>query len=351
MKNSRLRIAQVSPLWTRIPPTTYGGIELVMKLLIDELVARGHEVTLFSSGDCATSAHLHETVDRNLTARVITGETEMFEHYANSTMAEVMGEAGRFDLIHYHLSTAWLPLAGAVRTPGLFTMHSSPRVDDEWAMGRWPEVEVAGISTCQMHAAGLKLEREFPVVYNGADFASFEPRFEPGSHLAFLGRLSADKNPLGAIRIAQEVGMPLVIAGQPQNQKEAAYFKSEVEPLIDGEQIRWIGPVNHAQKNELLRHAAALLFPIQWEEPFGLVMIEAMACGTPVVAHRRGSVEEVVDDGVTGYTSGSMDALPELVAPALALNREHVRARAEARFGHRRMVDDYLALYRALIER
>lgn len=351
MKNSRLRIAQVSPLWTRIPPTTYGGIELVMKLLIDELVARGHEVTLFSSGDCATSAHLHETVDRNLTARISDGEMYMFEHYANSMLAEVLREAGRFDVIHYHLSSAWLPLAGVARAPGLFTMHTSPHLDDEWAMRRWPNVAVAGISACQMRAAGLKLGREFPVVYNGCDFAAYEPRFEPGSYLAFLGRLSVDKNPLGAIRIAQEVGMPLVIAGQPQNHHEAAYFKNAVEPLIDGEQIRWIGPVNHAQKNELLRHAAALLFPIQWDEPFGLVMIEAMACGTPVVAHRRGSVEEVVEDGVTGYTAGSMDALPELVASALALDREQVRARAEARFGYRRMVDDYLALYRALLER
>ena len=332
----------------RIPPTTYGGIELVMKLLIDELVARGHEVTLFSSGDCATSAHLHETVDRNLTARVISGETEMFEHYANSTMAEVMREAGRFDLIHFHLSTAWLPLAGAMKTPSLFTMHSSPRVDDEWVMERWPAVEVAGVSACQMRAAGLKLGREFPVIYNGCDFAAYEPRLEPGHYLAFLGRLSADKNPLGAIQIAQQVGMPLVIAGQPQNQKEAAYFKSALEPLIDGEQIRWIGPVNHAQKNELLRNAAALLFPIQWEEPFGLVMIEAMACGTPVVAHRRGSVEELVEDGVTGYAASSMDALPELVRPALALDRTRVRARAEGRFGYQRMVDDYVALYRAL---
>ena len=351
LKNSPLRIAQVSPLWTRIPPATYGGIELVMKLLIDELVARGHEVTLFSSGDCATSARLHPTVERNLTTRIEEGETYMYEYYASAAMAEVLREAGRFDLIHYHMSSAWLPLAAGTRTPGLFTMHTRPHVDDEWVMRRWPEVAVAGISECQMRAAGLKLEREFPIVYNGCAFETYEPRFEPGSYLAFLGRLSEEKNPRGAIRIARAVGMPLVIAGQPQNQKEAAFFKREIEPELDGEQIRWIGPVNHAQKNELLRHAAALLFPIQWEEPFGLVMIEAMACGTPVVAHRRGSVGEVVDDGVTGYAASSLDALPELVAPTLALDRREVRARAEARFGYRRMVDDYVALYRALLAR
>ncbi len=351
LKNSPLRIAQVSPLWTRIPPVTYGGIELMMKLLIDELVARGHEVTLFSSGDCVTSGHLHATVERNLTERIADGEMYMFEHYANSTMAEVLREAGKFDLIHYHLSSACIPLAGATRTPGLFTMHTSPHLDDEWAMRRWPEVAVAGISECQMRAAGLKLGREFPIIYNGCDFGAYEPRVETGSYLAFLGRLSPEKNPLGAIRIAQAVGLPLVLAGQPQNVREAEYFKKEVEPFIDGKQVRWVGAVNHAQKNELLRHAAALLFPILWEEPFGLVMIEAMACGTPVVAHRRGSVGEVVEDGVTGYTATSLDALPELVGPALALDRAEVRARAEARFGFRRMVDDYVALYRALLAR
>ncbi len=349
LKNSPLRIAQVSPLWTRIPPVTYGGIELMMKLLIDELVARGHEVTLFSSGDCVTSGRLHEVVERNLTDRISDGEMYMFEYYANSTMAEVLREAGRFDVIHYHLSSAWLPLAGAAKVPGLFTMHTSPHLDDEWVMRRWPEVAVAGISACQMRATGLKLGREFPIIYNGCDFGAYEPRYEAGEYLAFLGRLSVEKNPLGAIRIAKEVGMPLRIAGQPQNQQEAAYFKKELEPLIDGEQIRWIGPVNHAQKQELLRNAAALLFPIQWEEPFGLVMIEAMACGTPVVAHRRGSVGEVVEDGVTGYAAASLDALPELVAPALALDRAQVRARAEARFGYRRMVDDYEALYRRMV--
>ena len=274
----------------------------------------------------------------------------MFEYYANSTMAEVLREAGKFDLIHYHLSSAWIPLAGATGMPGLFTMHTSPHLDDEWVMKRWPQVAVAGISECQMAAAALKLGREFPVVYNGCDFGAYEPRFEAGKYLAFLGRLSVEKNPLGAIRIAQAVGLPLVLAGQPQNDREAAYFKKELEPLIDGEQIRWIGPVNHAQKQELLRNAAALLFPIQWEEPFGLVMIEAMACGTPVVAHRRGSVGEVVEDGVTGYAATALDALPELVGPVLLLDREKVRARAEARFGYRRMVDDYVALYRALLE-
>ncbi|MDB6149943.1 MAG: hypothetical protein JWQ44_1391 [Chthoniobacter sp.] len=349
MPNRPLRIAQVAPLWTRIPPATYGGIELLMKLLIDELVGRGHDVTLFSSGDCVTRGKLHPVCSDNLTELITRGEAYMFEYYASSSMAEVLCAADRFDVIHYHLSSAWLPLAATTKTPGVFTMHTSPHFDDEFVMQRWPQIAVAGISECQMHAASVKLGREFPVVYNGCDFDAYEPSYEPGEYLAFLGRMSPAKNPLGAIHLAKAAGMPIVLAGQPQNGAERTYFQAEIEPLIDGESVRWIGPVNHPQKNELLRRAAALLFPIQWDEPFGLVMIEAMACGTPVIAHRRGSVQEVVDQGVTGYHASVLDALPELIEPTLKLDRRAVRDRAMSRFGHQKMVDEYLALYRSVL--
>jgi glycosyltransferase involved in cell wall biosynthesis len=200
-----------------------------------------------------------------------------------------------------------------------------------------------------MHGAALRLGREFPIVYNGCDFNAYDPSFARGQYLAFLGRMGPSKNPLDAIRIAQMVEMPIVLAGQPQNSAEQRYFAEEIQPLVDGEHVRWVGPVNHAQKNELLRNAAALLFPIQWDEPFGLVMIEAMACGTPVVARRRGSVEEIVDDGITGFHASVIDSLAELVPRALALDRHRVREHAMQRFDYRRMVDDYLALYRTLV--
>jgi glycosyltransferase involved in cell wall biosynthesis len=347
MKN--LRIAQVAPLWTRIPPATYGGIELLMKLHIDDLVARGHDVTLFASGDCFTSGKLHPVTELSLTETFERGEAYCYEYYMSAAMGEVLNHAGKFDLIHYHLSSAWLPLAATVRTPGLWTMHTCPHVDDEFVFRRFPEVAVNGISRCQMHAAGVRLGRQFPIVYNGCDFGAYEPRFEPGEYLAFLGRMSPEKNPLDAIRVAHAVNMPIVLAGQPQNPKEQVYFAEQIQPLIDGEMVRWIGPVNHPQKNELLRHAAALIFPIQWDEPFGLVMIEAMACGTPVVAHRRGSVEEVIDDGVTGFHSGVLDGLADLVPGALQLDRRQVRARAEVRFSYQAMVDAYLELYRGIL--
>jgi glycosyltransferase involved in cell wall biosynthesis len=343
-----LRIAQVSPLWTRIPPVNYGGIELLLKLLVDELVGRGHEVTLFATGDCQTRGTLFPVADACLTELMARGDAFAFEHYANAAVAEALRRASDFDVIHYHLTPGWLPLASLARTPSLFTLHTCAVKDDEWAFARYPGVEVAAISRFQIAETEARLGRSFPVVYNGCDFDSFEPCYEPGRYLAFLGRMSHAKNPAGAIALAKECGLPLVLAGQPQNGEEQRYFAEEVEPHIDGDKVRWLGPVNHAQKAELLRHAAALLFPIQWDEPFGLVMIEAMACGTPVVGVKRGSVGEVVAPGLTGYTGASPGELGALVGPALALDRRGVRAAAEARFGFRTMVDAYLELYRSM---
>jgi glycosyltransferase involved in cell wall biosynthesis len=348
-KEKKLRIAQISPLWSPIPPRTYGGIELLMKLLIDELVARGHEVTLFSSADCVTAGKLHPVCETNLTDLTTNNAAYLYEYYVNSMVGEVIHHARSFDIIHSHIGAAWIPFAANAPTASLFTIHTSPTVDDEWIFRRWPTVPVAGISRCQMHGAALRLGREFPIIYNGCDFDACEPSFERGQYLAFLGRMSPSKNPLDAIRIAQAAEMPLVLAGQPQNSAEERYFVEEIQPLIDGEHVRWIGAVNAVQKNELLRNAAAFLFPIQWDEPFGLVMIEAMACGTPVVARRRGSVEEIVDDGVTGFHASVIDSLAELVPRALALDRRAVRAHARQRFDYQRMVDDYLALYRQLL--
>lgn len=346
----KLRIAQVAPLWTPIPPRTYGGIELLLKLLTDDLVERGHDVTLFASGDCSTRGRLHPVVEMNLSDLLAKGAGYCYEYYTNSMLAEVARMQGEFDFIHFHCSTAWLPAAANLHTPSLFTIHTLPLQDDEWVFRRWPQVAVNGISDFQMRAMSLKVGRKFPTVYNGCDFDAYEPRYEPGRYLAFLGRFSEAKNPLGAIRIAQACQLPIVLAGQPQNGAEAQYFESAVKPLIDGESVRWIGPANLPQKVMLLRNASALLFPIQWDEPFGLVMIEAMACGTPVVAHRRGSVGEVVDQGITGFHSASMDALPELVGEAMKLDRREVRRHAESRFGYRSMVSEYESLYRSIIE-
>jgi glycosyltransferase involved in cell wall biosynthesis len=342
----KLRVAQVAPLWTPIPPATYGGIELLLALLCDGLVERGHEVRLFASGDCRTRANLHPVIPVNLSELMARGEALMHEYYLNAAMASVMAAQDGFDVIHCHLPPAWIPFAGAVRKPCLFTLHTSPHADDEWAMRNFPQAGIAAISHAQVAGATARLGRKFPVVYNGVDFSAYDASFEAGKYLAFLGRMSPEKNPLDAIRIAAEAGLPLVLAGRPQNASEEVYFQKNVEPLIDGGRVRWIGLVNHPQKVELLRNAAALIFPIQWDEPFGLVMIEAMACGTPVIATRRGSVPEVVDEGVTGFTAASPAELVSLVSKARALDRRRVREHARRRFSHDKMVDDYVALYR-----
>ncbi len=345
---SPLRIAQIAPLWTPIPPTTYGGIELLLALLCDELSERGHEVTLFASGDCSTKARLEPVIPANLSVLMGRGEALMHEYYMSAALALALARQEDFDVIHAHLPTGWLPFGETSKTPCLFTFHTSPHGDDEWAMRRFPKVPVCGISHTQLAGASARLGRSFPVVYNGVDFSRYEASFERGKYLAFLGRMSPEKNPLGAIRIAQAAGMPIVLAGVPQNGAEEHYFEEKIRPFVDGERVRWIGAADFLKKNALLRDAAALVFPIQWDEPFGLVMIEAMACGTPVLAIRRGSVGEVVDEGVTGFSAGSEEALIPLVERAAALDRRGVRAQAESRFGHGAMVDSYVALYREL---
>ena len=252
----------VPPLWTPIPPKTYGGIELMVHLLTEELVRQGHDVTLFGTGDSITSAKLEAVCERNMLDFMAATEACVYEAYANAAVARVLARAGDFDVLHFHIGMHWLPFATLVKTPCLFTIHTFASYDDRWLARNFPGVAPAGISRYQaaqlVEGTGT---REIPVVYNGCDFGAFEPSYEPGQYLAFLGRMSYDKNPLDAIRIAQAAGMPIVLAGQAQQAKEEAYFEKEIEPLIDGERVRYIGPVNHEQKNELLRNAAALVFP------------------------------------------------------------------------------------------
>ncbi len=343
-----LRIAQVAPLWAGIPPATYGGIELVVHLLIEELVRRGHEVTLFATGESRTSAKLRVITSDTLFNMMESGRASLYDYYINAAMSEALRNRGEFDVVHVHAGMSLVPFAPLSATPCVFTMHTYFSNDEEWILGQYPDVPVVGISRGQMRHLTASRGHETPVVYNGIDFATFRPRFERGEYLAFLGRLSHDKNPLDAIKIAQEVGMPIVLAGRPQSRKEELYFAQHIEPLIDGKGVRWIGPVDHEQKNELLRNAAALLFPVQWDEPFGLVMVEAMACGTPVVGHALGSVAEVVDQGVTGFHTDSIVGMATLVSRAVELDRSKVFERAKSRFSYQAMVDNYLEFYRTL---
>ena len=346
---SPLRIALIPPLWTPVPPKTYGGIELMVHLLTESLVALGHDVTLFGTADSQTTARLQPVCERNMLDFMAATEACVYEAYANAAAARVLARASEFDVLHFHIGMHWLPFATLTETRSLFTLHTFPSYDDRWLAGNFPAVPLNAISRYQADQVTAATSRVLPVVYNGCDFSKFDFYNEPGQYLAFLGRMSHDKNPLDAIRIAQRAGMPIILAGQPQQKKEEQYFQEHILPLIDGDRVRYIGPVNHEQKNDLLRNAAALLFPIQWPEPFGLVMIEAMACGTPVLGHALGSVAEVIDPGLTGHHATNIDEMHELLPATLALDRRVVRQHAESRFSVSRMVEEYVALYRTLL--
>jgi glycosyltransferase involved in cell wall biosynthesis len=344
-----MRIAQLAPLWNSVPPATYGGIELMVHLLTEELVQRGHDVTLFASGDSRTSARLRAVCEVNLTEAAAGGRRFEYQYYANLSMSEALRQAGTFDLIHSHVGTSVIPLSALSETTLLHTIHTG--LFDRSVFTGHPDLPIVAISRDQLQAVGVEPCKNTPVIHYGCDFSAYDFSAEPGKYLAFLGRMGPHKSPLDAIRIARTVGMPLVLAGSPASGREVPYFEAEVKPLIDGEAVRYIGPVDHAQKNELLKHASALLFPIRWPEPFGMVMIEAMACGTPVIACKTGSVGEVVDVGVTGVYAETADGLPSLVLRTLALDRRRVREHAMRRFSHTRMVADYLELYASLVER
>jgi glycosyltransferase involved in cell wall biosynthesis len=232
----------------------------------------------------------------------------------------------------------------------LYTIHTDITVDDRWVLDRYPDVPISCLSRSQALSIPEFRQKNLNVVPETCDFDSYDMSDGPGQYLAFLGRMGPHKGPVDAIRIAKQAKMPIVLAGSPLDETEKAFFSAQVEPLIDGTNVIYRGAVNHEQKNQLLRNAGALLFPINWREPFGIVMIEAMACGTPVIGREIGSVAEVVDLGVTGFYADAVEDLAAYVAPALSLDRRKVRDHAMRRFDHRIVVDEYAALYRKLIK-
>jgi glycosyltransferase involved in cell wall biosynthesis len=348
---NRLRIAMLAPLWFGVGPGSGGGREVFLHTFTEELVRRGHRVTLFASGDSVTNAELRPICERNLVELMTRHEAFESDHYANAGMAEAIKESESFDIIHSHLGCAWVPWGMLCRTPFLHSTHSPSTKDDDWVLARYPDAPVTAVSHNQVKAIRESRRRSIRVIPNSCDFDSYRASFEPGRYLVFLGRMAEQKSPLDAIRTAKAVGLPIVLAGAPLTKKEESYFDTVVRPHLDGERVKYIGPVSHQQKNELLKNASALLFPIQEDEAFGLVMIEAMACGTPVIACDLGAVREVVDWGVTGFYAESAGGLAQLVESALALDRRTVREHARQRFNHEVMVDRYLQVYEQILDR
>jgi glycosyltransferase involved in cell wall biosynthesis len=341
-----MRIAQVSPLFEAVPPRTYGGTERVVSYLTEALVHQGHEVTLFASGDSVTHARLVALCPQGL--RFDDRCTDQFAHHV-VLLEQVFQQAADFDLIHFHIDYWHFPLSRRQTTPHVTTLHGRLDLPDLVAVYQeFPEPPVVSISNAQREP--LPWLNWQGTVYHGlpADLYAFQP--EPGQYLAFLGRISPEKRVDRAIAIATRVGMPLKIAAKvdPTDQE---YFEADIAPQLRHPLVEYVGELGEGEKDAFLGNAYALLFPIDWPEPFGLVMIEAMACGTPVIAFRRGSVPEVVDDGVTGFIVDGVEEAVRTVARIPTLRRQDCRQAFETRFSASRAAADYLDIYRRLTAR
>jgi glycosyltransferase involved in cell wall biosynthesis len=342
-----MRIAQIAPLWERVPPPAYGGIELVVGLLTDELVRRGHEVTLFASGDSITSAKLTSVHPRALR---LDSSIKEYGIYEMLQLGSVYERADEFDIIHSHMGCASLSYTKLVKTPTVNTLHGIFTPDNEKMFQYAKSQPFVSISDAQRE---LRLGLNYVgTVYNGIDVSSYKfyPQPDEPPYLAFLGRISPEKGAHLAIEIAKKAGWRLKIAGKV-DVVDVEYFEKEVKPLIDGQQIEYLGEANHTQKNILMGGAVATLFPITWREPFGLVMVESMASGTPVIAIKLGSTTEVIAHGKTGFLCNDVEECVSAIAKVADLDRYACREYVQNRFSLQAMTDGYEEVYRQILQK
>jgi len=339
-----MRIAQISPLMEAVPPKLYGGTERIVAYLTDALVATGHEVTLFASGDSSTTARLVAAWPEALRL-----DPTIRDHVAPLiTMLETVAQqADEFDVIHLHCDYLGYLALRRTSVPFLATLHGRLDLPELRPLYRsFRDVPVVSISDAQR--APLPEAHYIATIPHGLPEKSLLPGSGAGGYLAFLGRISPEKPPDRAIRIATLAGMKLKIAAKV-DRVDQEYFKAEIEPLLAQPHVEFIGEIAEHQKAEFLGEAAGLLFPITWREPFGLAMIEAMACGTPVLAMRHGSVPEVVDEGVTGFIVANETEAVSAARRMTMLDRARIRKVFEKRFTAHRMAEDYVSVYRRLI--
>ena len=339
-----MRIAQVAPLYESVPPKYYGGTERVVSYLTEELVREGHEVTLFASGDSETAARLVAATPRSL--RLDKSCVDQLAHHI-LLLAQVTGRASEFDVIHYHIEYLHFPQSRCRPHPHVTTLHGRLDLPDLATLyDEFHEMPVVSISDSQRDP--LPQANWQATVHHGLPQNLLRFRPEAGEYLAFIGRFSPEKRADRAIEIARRAGLPLKLAAKV-DAVDKAYFESEIKPLLDDPLIEYIGEIGEDEKDDFLGNAYALLFPIDWPEPFGLVMIESMACGTPVIAYRHGSVEEVMEEGRSGFMVSTLDEAVEAVRRVADLDRAECRGVFDRRFTAAQMAADYLRVYEHVI--
>jgi len=347
----KLRIAQLAPLWESVPPKKYGGIEIMIDKITNELVNRGHDVTLFASGNSKNKAKLMSVYPVSLFESGI----DWFHRSQNLiNAANAFKNAGNFDVIHSHMGDNALFFSQITKTPMVTTLHNvlpaeKQSSSDEYITYEYyaQKTNFVSISFNQRTHTDIGLNY-INTVYNGIDIGDFDFQAKPTNHLAWLGRIHYGKGLFEAVSVAKKTKSKLVAAGNITCKSDEDYFNT-VKPNIDGKNIKYIGEVGSAEKSKLLGESKALLFPIKWEEPFGLVMIEAMACGTPVIAFKRGSVPEIVKDGVTGFVVENEKEMAAAIKKIGKIDRLECRRHVEKYFTIGRMVDEYEKVYGQVI--
>ncbi len=341
-----MRIAQVAPLHESVPPKLYGGTERIVHYLTEELVKKGHEVTLFASADSETSAKLVPCCPQSL--RLAKNCQDRLAYHI-LMLEKVIQKAEEFDLIHFHIDYLHFPLMRLIDTPHLTTLHGRLDIPDLIPLYReFNDMPLVSISNHQRKP--LPFVNWIGTVYHGLPKELYRFYAKPGKYLAFLGRISPEKRPDRAIQIAERAGMKLLIAAKV-DEADRKYYESVIKPMLKSPWVEFIGEIGDKEKNEFLGKAYALLFPIDWPEPFGLVMIESMACGTPVIAWRCGSVPEVIEEGISGFIVESIEEAVEALEKVKNIKRILCRKAFEKRFTAERMAEDYLKLYHELIVR
>jgi glycosyltransferase involved in cell wall biosynthesis len=338
-----MRIAQVAPLYESVPPQCYGGTERVVSYLTEELVRLGHEVTLFATADSVTRARLHACAPCGL--RLDPSCIDPLSRHI--LMLEAVCKAGEaFDIIHYHVDYLHFPVSRRTAVPQVTTLHGRLDLADLAPLYReFGDMPLVSISDDQRKP--LPWVRWEATVHHGVPADLYRPQEKPGDYLAFLGRISPEKRLDRAIEIARRAGMRLRVAAKV-DKADHDYFRDCIQPLLGAPHVEFIGEIGEADKQAFLGNARALLFPIDWPEPFGLVMLESLACGTPIIAYRRGSVPEVLQDGVTGFLVEDVAAAAAAVHRLSAVDRRQCRQAFEARFSATRMALDYLDVYSRL---